>query len=82
MSDNPTGNQPDSADMPEFSIGFASDGAVFLMDGQPLTINEVLQRLKRGASAERLVALIAETIQAGDPHGNSTTEAQDQRSLA
>lgn len=35
--------------MPEFSQGVCEDGAAILMDGQPLTIEEILERLRIGA---------------------------------
>lgn len=41
--------------MPEFSQGVCEDGAALLMDGKQLTIEEILSRLRRGATAERIV---------------------------
>ena len=40
---------------PEFSQGVCGDGAAILMDGEQLTIEEILHRLRRGSEAERIV---------------------------
>lgn len=39
-------------DMPDFTQGVCEDGAVFLMDGQPLSIEEILKRLRCGVCDE------------------------------
>ena len=49
------GGQVDPLVMPEFSQGVCSDGAAILMNGKPLTIDEILSRLRKGATAERIV---------------------------
>lgn len=41
--------------MPEFSQGVCADGAAILMDGQPLTIEEILVLLRKGENAKRVV---------------------------
>jgi len=41
--------------MPEFSQGVCQDGAAIFMDGKPLTIEEILAKLRSGAEAERIV---------------------------
>ena len=54
---NPAASSPlDPIVMPEFSQGVCEDGAAILMDGQPLTIEQILERLRRGADAERIVS--------------------------
>jgi len=35
--------------MPEFSQGVCSDGAAILMNGQPITIEQILEKLRQGA---------------------------------
>lgn len=40
---------------PEFSEGVCADGAAILMNGQQLAIPEILERLRKGAEAERIV---------------------------
>jgi|GEM_PF-6571027 len=34
--------------MPEFSQGICSDGAAILMNGQPVTIEQILKKLRQG----------------------------------
>ena len=64
MNVNPTDQQQDPADdIPEFSIGITLNGAVLLMDGTRMTTEQVLERLKRGAKAEQLIARIESAIQ-------------------
>jgi uncharacterized protein (DUF433 family) len=41
--------------MPEFSEGICHDGAAILVNGHPITVDEILERLKRGAEAEKLL---------------------------
>lgn len=41
--------------MPKFSQGVCANGAAILIDGKPLTIDEILARLRKGATAERIV---------------------------
>lgn len=48
--------------MPEFTQGVCSDGAAILMDGQPITIEEILQKLRRGEEAENLLKESLEVI--------------------
>jgi hypothetical protein len=40
---------------PEFTEGVCGDGAAILMNGQQLAIPEILERLRKGAEAERIV---------------------------
>lgn len=46
------GGLVDHVVMPEFSQGVCEDGAAILMDGQPPTIEEILERLRCGVCDE------------------------------
>jgi chromosome segregation and condensation protein ScpB len=45
-------NPIDRLVMPEFTQGVCEDGAAILMDGDPLTIEEILERLRLGVCDE------------------------------
>lgn len=58
---NPTTNH--DTDIPEFGIKATLNGGVFLLNGVRMTNREILTRLKRGANAERQLALLEKTGQ-------------------
>lgn len=41
--------------MPEFSQGVCHDGAAILINGAPLTVEQIIEKLRKGADAERIV---------------------------
>lgn len=47
---------------PKFSQGVCHDGAAILKDGRPLTIEQILTMLRRGAEAERIVGEIVDSL--------------------
>ena len=56
------GVQTDPFVIPDFSQGVCADGASILMDGKPLTIEEILTRLRKGVNAERIVGEILDAF--------------------
>ncbi len=67
---------------PEFSEGVCGDGAAILMNGQQLAIAEILERLRRGAEAERIVTEIwdmlhGQNMQVAGWHQNGDLEPID-----
>lgn len=67
---------------PEFTEGVCADGAAILMDGQQLAIPEILERLRKGAEAERIVTeiwdmLYGQNMQVAGWHKNGDLEPID-----
>lgn len=62
--------------------GVCHDGAAILMDGKPLTIEEILDKLRRGADAERIVGEVwdmfyGQNMQVANWHLNGDIEPMD-----
>jgi hypothetical protein len=77
-----TGEGIDMAEEPEFTEGVCGDGAAILMDGVQLSISDVLERLRKGAEAERIVTemwdmLYGQNLQVGNWHKNGDLEPMD-----
>ena len=68
--------------MPDFTEGVCGDGAAILMDGQQLNITQILERLQRGANAERIVGEVwdmfyGQNMELTNWHLNGDTEKID-----
>jgi hypothetical protein len=74
--------QVDGIVMPDFTEGVCGDGAAILMDGQQLNITQILERLQRGANAERIVGEVwdmfyGQNMELTNWHLNGDTEKID-----
>lgn len=71
-----------SNEEPEFTEGVCSDGAAILVDGVQIPIPDILERLRKGAEAERIVRdvwdmLYGQNLEVANWHKNGDTEPMD-----